>query len=363
MITKQYGIAGGQTLAIEKATENRKNGCGPGKVSIIVPVYNAEAFLDRCMQSLLGQTYQNTEIILIDDGSTDSSGRMCDRLAGENEIIRVIHIEEKGVSAARNLGITQSTGDYLTFVDADDCPAADMVEHLVWILERTDSDVAGCSYREFYNDGEAAAVRKSRCEKDPIIEILEGKEFIAEGILKSDTRCWSKLYKKQILENHYFDTELTIGEDMIFLLGLAQTGSRFGRSDYKGYGYFINNSGAMMRSFRDSYMDQIICWQKALSVISQETPEYADQAETILLISVMLVAGKLAMLSPKERKEKKQYIEKCSELVKRYAGKKKVFCGLDKGYKIKITLFRSFPYLYMRLYQSRNRRRLCRKIN
>lgn len=322
------------------------------KVSVIVPVYNAEAFLDRCIQSLLCQTYPNIEMILVDDGSADKSGMMCDVFAAENERIRALHIEEQGVSAARNIGIDEADGDYITFVDADDCPAPDMVEYLADNLEGTGSDVSGCSYRVFYNDAEAGDIRKSKGGKDSSVEILENKAFIEKGILKSDTRCWSKLYRKESIKNYYFDTDLTIGEDMIFLLDLARSGKKFCRSDYKGYGYFINNTGAMMGSFKDGYMDQITCWQKALKVITEETPEYKDKAAAILLTAVMLAAGKLAMLPGKERREKKEYIERCTELVRKYSSCKKVFHQLDKGYRIKISLYRCFPYLYMKLYHS-----------
>lgn len=335
-------------------TVDQPNSGGKQKlVSIIVPVYNAEAYLERCMKSLLSQTYQNMEIVIVDDGSTDNSSMLCDKLAAKNSRIKVFHIEEKGVSAARNMGIAMAAGEYLTFVDVDDCPAADMVEHLVAVLEQANSDVAGCSYREFHNDAEAADVRESRCGGAVPVEILSGREFMKAGILKSDTRCWSKLYKRQSIENCFFDTGLTIGEDMLFLLGLAQKGRRFSRSEYKGYGYFINDKGAMMQSFKDSYMDQIMCWQRALPVIEKEAPEYKAKAEAILLISTMLVVGKLSMLPADKRKEKAEHIDRCSQLVKKYAADKKVFHELDKGYKIKISVFRLFPYLYMRLYHGR----------
>lgn len=356
-----------------KTVEQRNNGGKQKLVSIIVPVYNGEAYLERCIKSLLSQTYQNMEIVIVDDGSTDSSPMLCDKLAAKNSRIRVFHIEEKGVSAARNMGIAMATGEYLTFVDVDDCPAADMVEHLAAVLEQTNSDVAGCSYREFHNDAEAADVRESRCTKAVPAEILSGREFMKEGILKSDTRCWSKLYKRQSIENCFFDEELTIGEDMLFLLRLAQKDRQFSRSDYKGYGYFINDKGAMMQSFKDSYMDQIICWQQALSVIEKEAPEYKAKAAAILLISTMLVVGKLSMLPADKRNEKREHIDRCFQLVKKYAADKKVFHQLDKGYKIKISVFCLFPYLYMGLYHGRKQRAVrsqeltggfsCRKIN
>ena len=323
------------------------------KVSMISPVYNAEQYLGRCMESLLSQTYDNIEIILIDDGSTDESSRICDELAAQYDKIKVCHTKNSGVSSARNKGMEECSGDYITFVDADDYPAKDMVEHLVCIMEQTDSDVAGCSYQEFENRTEYPVWDKTerlQGESAFSLEILSGAEFIEKGILKSDTRCWSKLYKKESIGRLRFDTGLTIGEDMLFLLELAKAGKRFCRSSYKGYGYFINGEGAMMRRFKDSYMDQITCWQQALTDIESEAPHLVNRAEAILLISVMLVVGKISMLPVAEWKGKREYVKRCSGMVKEYGSHRDVFRELDRGYRLKVRMYRYIPWVYMVLY-------------
>jgi len=98
------------------------------------------------MDSLRGQTWKDTEILWINDGSADGSGKICDEFARDYENVRVIHTENRGVSAARNLGLEKAKGEYVTFVDADDCLAADMLEHLAYILEKTGCDVASCGF-------------------------------------------------------------------------------------------------------------------------------------------------------------------------------------------------------------------------
>lgn len=370
------------------------------KVSIIVPVYNAAPYLKRCMESLTAQTYKNTEILLIDDGSTDESGKMCDDFAGACDNVRVFHTANAGVSAARNRGMKESAGGYVTFVDADDYPAPGMVEQLVAMLERTGSDVAGCGYWIFHDgdtampvsvktagmleksgrmagggsgrreeSGGIAGERNGKREESGGIagkrngkgensggaaeeapEILTGEQFVEYGILQSDTRCWSKLYRKDSIGPLTFDTELTIGEDMLFLLELAKEGKRFCRSGYQGYGYYINEKGAMMREFRDSYMDQITCWQRAYELIAEEAPRLKDRTAAIVLISVMLVAGKLAMLPNGQRKEMEGYIEKCGEYVKRYGRNRRILRQLSAGYRIKVTVYRYASHLYLLLY-------------
>lgn len=329
-------------------------------VSVIVPVYNGERYLGRCMESILRQTWENMEILLVDDGSTDGSAGLCDGYSEKDGRVRAVHTENRGVSSARNLGLEVCKGDYITFVDADDCLAEDMVEHLADVLEKTGCDVAGCGFREFgpacaAQEGGSRAPVSARADKEAQfllqqVETLSGTEFMEKGILQSDTRCWSKLYRKESIGSVRFEEGLAIGEDMLFLLALAKAGNRFARSAYKGYGYFINDGGAMMHRFRDSYMDQITCWERALPVLTAADPGLTDKAEAVLLVSAMLVAGKLAVLTGKERKKKQTCAERCLRLVREYGSHKGAFRQLDRGYRIKVLMYRYMPEIYMRLY-------------
>ena len=112
-----------------------------GKVSVIVPVYNVELYIDRCIQSIIQQTYKNLEIILVDDGSTDNCGKICDEYALKDERIKVIHSENRGVGVARNIGLDCSTGEYLAFVDSDDCMEMTLVEDCVCFSKDKDADI------------------------------------------------------------------------------------------------------------------------------------------------------------------------------------------------------------------------------
>ncbi len=364
------------------------------KVSIIVPVYNAAPYLERCMASLLGQTYHNTEILLVDDGSTDGSGVLCDGFAAAYRNVKVFHMPNEGVSAARNRGLEECGGEYLTFVDADDVLEERALEVLIRMMKDENGDVAGCGYFEFCGDGDWNENRKENGEEKGIgkrigkrtgkrtetraakktedaagaadaerdgtrTEVLCGMEFAEHGILHSDTRCWSKLYRRESVGNLRFDTGLTIGEDMLFLLDLAIQGKTFVRSSYRGYGYFVNGNGAMLRGFQESYMDQTVCWQRALEKIGAQTGGKEDaaclvsRAESILVVSAMLVAGKLAALPGKARRKYKQYGEQCLALVKKYGKKPEVFRQLDRGYRIKVRVYGRVPGAYMVLYRLR----------
>ena len=117
-------------------------------ISVIVPVYNGEKYLPICMKSLLEQTYRNLEVILVDDGSKDGSGAMCDAYAAQDSRVRVIHQANGGVSSARNAGLDQVTGKYVAFVDADDYVEPDYLKRLCEDLTRHEADLSSCDYRE-----------------------------------------------------------------------------------------------------------------------------------------------------------------------------------------------------------------------
>ena len=137
------------------------------KLSIVVAVYNIEQYLHKCVESLLAQTYSNLEIILVDDGATDGSGTICDDYAEKDSRVHVIHKTNGGLSDARNVGIEAATGTYLAFVDGDDWVDTDMYMCLIQELERTQSDIAVCRYRQIY--------------RDATFDQSTGKVFVFEG--------------------------------------------------------------------------------------------------------------------------------------------------------------------------------------
>lgn len=311
------------------------------KVSIIVPVYNGEKHIERCLNSLTAQTYENLEILVINDGSTDSTGSICDGLSKYHSNIKVLHEINQGVSTARNKGIEEALGEVLSFVDADDYLEKDTVTILMKLMAETQSDVAGCSFHSFNQE------EHEMNQEETHIEVLSGREFIEKGILSGDTRCWSKLYMREIIGDLRFDTTMTIGEDMLFLLALATQGARFSRTNYKGYGYFVNEDGAMNQRFRDSYMDQIRCWKKAVSEITEIIPKLRAKAVSILMISILLVVGKLAMLPGKERINYKSHLKTCSDELLKCRKVKGAMNKLPLGYKIKTRAYLLCPSFYL----------------
>lgn len=166
-------------------------------ISVIVPVYNVEPYLVKCLDSILAQTYRDLEILLIDDGSTDQCGQICDEYAKTDSRISVIHTENRGLAAARNQGLDHASGAYIGFVDSDDWIEPEMYECMMKTAEETDADVVECGcILEFSNTSRKNnAVEQTVCGTDAIEALIRGE--IKEQV-------WNKLWKRRLFENAVF---------------------------------------------------------------------------------------------------------------------------------------------------------------
>ena len=180
------------------------------KVSIIIPVYKVEQYLDHCVESALRQTYPNFEVILVDDGSPDRCGAMCDDWAKRSPLVRVIHQENGGLADARNTGIDAATGEYLAFIDSDDYITPDMVQKLYDALTACNAEMSICNFLRVYEDGTLVPELENGL---PIRdEVLSGLEIISKihipgkgwGFGWYYTMAWNKLYKKNLFSKVRF---------------------------------------------------------------------------------------------------------------------------------------------------------------
>lgn len=185
------------------------------KISIIVPVYNGEKYLEKSVDCILSQTLSDLELILVDDGSQDQSGAICDRYAREDRRVRVIHQENQGVSVARNMGIAQACGTYIGFVDADDWIAGDMLEQMLEQAQKTDSDVVMCDAWTVFEDG--------RQEPDTIVQlntdcILDHKSLTADLLPDFAGAIWRCIYRTDLIRNRgiCFPKGQKFSEDRVF---------------------------------------------------------------------------------------------------------------------------------------------------
>ena len=177
-------------------------------ISVIIPVYNVEKYLHRCLDSVIAQTYQNLEIICVDDGSIDESGRICDQYAVRDARIKVIHQENQGLSAARNRGLDAAEGEYIAFVDSDDYILEDMYKKMLDKLLNYNVDLCVCQWQHEFSDGRQVVKKKNI---DPTIygrkASLEFARFLYRGNYENGVvvAAWNKLYRRALLDKIRFE--------------------------------------------------------------------------------------------------------------------------------------------------------------
>lgn len=216
-------------------------------LSIIIPVYNAERVLERCLDSIIAQTYDNFECLLINDGSTDNSLFICEQFAEKDSRIKVYTQENKGVSSARNFGLKIAKGNWITFVDSDDYLSPIMYENLIKKSNKNSVDVLICAYKYVFGNIEKELVR-SGVEKyinsHKSINFLKGKSWIGGG-------PWNKIFRKELLVNLFFDESISFGEDTLFIIAaLLRARSIFVTS--AAYYYYVQNENSLSHTYNYS---------------------------------------------------------------------------------------------------------------
>lgn len=227
-------------------------------ISVIVPVYKVEQYLDRCVSSVLAQTYQNTEIILVDDGSPDGCPAMCDAYAEKYAKIQVIHQENKGLSGARNKGIDAAKGEYLAFVDSDDVWSPYFLESLYGAMKEHDADISQCRWE--YMHGEEL---KEAYEPQAKCECFTNREMLANLYIQTGAYyvvAWNKLYKKELFANIRYP-EGRIHEDEATTYKLFDLAKKCVFVDNALYGYFVGMGGTSIT--RNGFNLKKLDWRMA----------------------------------------------------------------------------------------------------
>lgn len=241
------------------------------RLSIIVPVYKVEQYLNRCIDSILSQTYRDFELILVDDGSPDNCGNMCDDIAKTDKRIKVIHKENGGLSSARNAGLDVACGDYVGFIDSDDWITNDMFEHLISLVDRYNCEIASASY--VFSNGETKF-------KQPNIEVrvFNKKEalryYMLEGMSSriSDYPVCIKIYKKVLFDNIRFP-EGQLYEDVATNFMLIQESSIYVKSNKICYYYFQDGRSITRSGFKSKDMDVLKVGDQLVTLAKKENDE------------------------------------------------------------------------------------------
>ncbi len=319
-------------------------------ISVIIPAYNVEEYIEKCIYSILDQTYKNIEVIVINDGSTDNTGNLINNILGSNDRGIVIHKSNSGVSAARNSGIEVSSGEYLIFVDGDDFISPDLVEYMLHLVNSTKSDFC-LSTSCFTMTGEKQTKKefiKKIYSEDATVLLLSPDVMVG---------CWNKIYKRELIVNNkiWFSTELFYGEGLSFITRVSQISKSIGVGNRKVYYYRRNNENSATTKFDIS---KIYNGEKSLSKIKDslilKTSRIINMHDLHLSIYSLGAIVKLKQ-NKLDKKYKSDYKRWRSFIRKKYL--KLIFIQEITIYR-KLLLFAGIlsPWLVMKLDYMRRKR-------
>ncbi len=319
-------------------------------VTIIIPVYKVEEYLDRCVLSVVNQTYDNLQIILVDDGSPDNCGKICDKWKKKDSRIEVIHKKNGGLSEARNFGLRKSKGEYVLFVDSDDWISINMVEKMVTTMINDNADMVICDYFSFLPDGQIERKKplyenKVFTVKEAIIETLEDKQIT--------NHVWRKLYKRKLIPKDVFPVGKNY-EDTYVSIDLYKPCKKIVHIREPLYYYYRNDLSITKTITYKNCKDRLDAYNYRYNCILEEYPELKDIANKYneIVINNILTEMKLNKFIKSElffklkynyKKKKKNFKRNIKKMRSRLGLVKK--CLLTKGKKFYIFATPSYGNL------------------
>lgn len=312
------------------------------KISVIVPVYNAEQFLDKCISSIIDQTYNNLEIILINDGSTDNSLDICEKYADSDSRIILISKENGGVSSARNKGLEIATGDYIGFIDSDDYISFDMYEKLLIATVKNDADIAECGYISTTSD---YIVTSKHSLKEEVI--LRNYECSYNYLKQNNTTNfnWNKLYKKTIFEDIRYSNYKYSEDYVVNVKAFYKCNKKVAINDCCYY-HVVNQYSATQQKFKETKLDIIKAGKEVLEFYEAKYPQLCNLAIIYILNKIRRLYEDLAESNVLNKKEIKEILineyKNLYPLVKKDLKKTVTF---KKTY-VALWIFNKSPYFY-----------------
>ncbi len=307
------------------------------QISVIVPIYNTEKYLQRCIASIQNQTYPDLEIILVNDGSVDKSGEICDKLAREDKRIHVIHQKNAGVSAARNTGLSVASGEYVGFIDSDDYVSPDMFGYMLGMAIKYDANVVQCGRVNVYND----EIKANHDESIIVVDSLYAtKELMCSRQFRSS--CCDKLYRKDVLQAQLFDKSLSTGEDFIFNYNVLKRAANVVISEKVCYFYYYRSDSCTKGEVHERFyniLDRLSDYERA-----EQNPAILPYWKVRRAMYAVNFLRRIILKKDNRRfKEFRKYVVAAKFMIfkpKEYAISK------DKWFHVHILLVWLFPWLY-----------------
>lgn len=289
------------------------------KVSIVVPMYGVEEFLNKCIDSLLNQSLQNIEIILVDDGSPDRCGEIAEEYAIKDNRVKVIHQKNSGLGPARNTGIAAATGEYIGFVDSDDWTNANMFEKLYNAAKSNNADIAvsgHCDWRKgkiirSKRHPLAGKTVTNRVEIDEIRKNLYGRSIDDKVTEAFPMSVWIAIYKKTIIDNNHLRFQNIISEDVIFNISAYKFASSITFTGDTDYCYRNENQPSIMRSFSKSKLKKYEAYLTMLKEMAGEEndPDCLMRVKRAAINCCRLYVGQVADSRGLTLEEKRKFMD------------------------------------------------------
>jgi len=272
-------------------------------ISVIVPVYKVEEYLKKCVESIQKQTYENLEILLIDDGSPDNSGKICDEYAKKDKRIKVIHKENGGLSDARNAGIDVATGEYITFVDSDDFISDDYIEYMYKMIIEAKVKLAICGVKQIWKNTQIEEEHKNT-------EILTSKGVFENILLDKgiEISAYAKLYHRDLWKEYRFPKG-KVYEDTGIIYKIIEQAKDIVYGDKKCY-YYVARHGSISKQagFNKNEEDYIVHTNEMLKFIKEKYPELENAINRFTVYAKFRILRMLVFTKPRKREMEKEYI-------------------------------------------------------
>lgn len=311
------------------------------KISIIVPVYKVEPYIHKCIDSILNQTFKDFELILVDDGSPDNCGNICDEYEKKDIRIKVIHKENGGLSSARNAGLDIAIGKYVGFVDSDDYIEKDMYEILYSICEENKCDIASCSSiiyfpnKKVINGGHDLIIHN---KKDAMKTMLEGKLY--------DEVVWVKLFKRSVIGNIRFPIG-KIYEDTAFTYKIIDRANKVATIGKPKYNYIKHKNSIMSNAIENVKIDAVIAYEDMYKFMEKKYPELCDLVALKLANSSMRAMN--LMINKENFRDYKDNYYKVANILNSKFNKIIKLSDYPKNVKILLLANKINPILYKKI--------------
>ena len=277
-------------------------------ISVIIPAYNIAPYIERCIRSILAQTYTDLEILVVNDGSTDETPEICDRLALEDMRIRVFHKQNGGVSSARNLALANAKGEYISIIDGDDWIEPNLFEHAITELNNSNAQVF---MFEYFIDSNISSVQ--HCVKKDSYGVINAEKALIHSISADNRFSVTKIFDSSLLQNLVFDTNIILGEDTLFICEIISRADKVVYVSNAYYHYAIRENSAITSKFNTKKMTGLIAYSKVLDLFIKrgfiKAADYAKAAIVDLAVALCRKAEKSNVKKEAYKLAKKQISE------------------------------------------------------